>query len=66
MLGVSTAISLLGFIAMLAFMNATHRRSFFGQLSMREYIDELWEERTYAPLGRGIDASRAHILKFSK
>ena len=65
-IGAATALSLLGFIAMLAFMNPSHRQSFFGRLSMRKYIDELWDERTYAPLGQGIDASRAHILKFSK
>ena len=66
MLGVCTAISVLGFGLMIALMNPTHRRTFFGRLSMRKYVEELWDERAYAPLGQGIDASRAHILKFSK
>ena len=50
----------------MAFMNASHRQSFFGRLSLREYIDELFDERMYAPLGHGLDASRAHLLKFSR
>ena len=61
-----TTVSLLGLGLMMAFMNPSHRRSFFGRLSLRQYIDELFEERTYAPFGHGLDASRAHLLKFSR
>ena len=56
----------LGFTVMIVFMNSSHRRTFCGRLSLREYIDEIWEERVYAPLGHGLDASRAHLLKFSR
>ena len=41
---------------MMAFMNASHRRTFFGRLSLRQYLDELFDPRTYAPLGQGLDA----------
>ena len=51
---------------MMAFMNASHRRTFFGRLSLRQYVSELFGKRTYAPVGDGVDASNAHLLKFSK
>ena len=62
----ATALAVVGVALMAANMNASHRKSFCGRLSLKEYVAELWDERTYAPLGQGIDASRAHILKFSK
>ena len=49
------------------YLNAStsHRGSFFGRLSLRQYISELFDTRTYAPIGEGVDASNAHLLKFS-
>ena len=47
-------------------MEPSHRKSFCGRLSLKEYVAELWESRTYAPKGAGLDASRAHLIKFSR
>eukprot|EP00618_Florenciella_parvula_P016977 CAMPEP_0119473200 /NCGR_PEP_ID=MMETSP1344-20130328/4942_1 /TAXON_ID=236787 /ORGANISM="Florenciella parvula, Strain CCMP2471" /LENGTH=2127 /DNA_ID=CAMNT_0007506261 /DNA_START=134 /DNA_END=6517 /DNA_ORIENTATION=- len=65
-LGGATAVALAGAVMMAAAMDPSHRRSFLGRLSLKQYVAELWETRTYAPLGSGIDASRAHLLKFSR
>jgi hypothetical protein len=62
----SVSLSVLGFGLMMGCMNPSRRSSFFGRLSLRDYISELWDVRTYAPIGEGLDASRAHLLKFSK
>ena len=65
-LGGATAVALVGAAMMAAAMDSSHRQSFLGRLSLKQYITELWETRTYAPLGSGINASRAHLLKFSR
>ena len=65
-LGGATAIALAGAAMMAAAMNPSHRRSFLGRMSLKQYVAELWETRTYAPVGSGVDASRAHLLKFSR
>jgi hypothetical protein len=65
-LGGATALALAGAATMAAAMDPSHRQSFLGRLSLKQYVAELWETRTYAPLGSGIDASRAHLLKFSR
>ena len=62
----SMVVAISGFALILAFMNPSHRRSFWGRLSLREYVAELFDSRTYAPVGSGLDASRAHLLKFSR
>ena len=65
-LGGATATALAGAIVMAAAMNPSHRQSFLGRQSLKQYIAELWDTRTYAPVGSGLDASRAHLLKFSR
>ena len=65
-LATSTAIAVVSAVLMALSMNPSHRRSFFGRLCLKQYIAELWDTRTYAPVGSGIDASRAHLLKFSR
>ena len=65
-LAISTATAVVGAVLMALSMNPSHRPSFFGRLSLKQYIAELWDTRTYAPVGSGIDASRAHLLKFSR
>ena len=62
----ATALAVAGAVVMITSMNASHRASFFGRLSLKQYVAELWENRTCAPVGSGIDASRAHLLKFSR
>ena len=51
---------------MVVHMNATHRKTFIEYLPLKAYIDELWDSRTSAPVGTGVSASRAHLLKFSR
>ena len=65
-LGGATIIALAGAAMMAAAMIPSHRQSFLGRQSLKQYIAELWDTRTYAPIGSGLDASRAHLLKFSK
>ena len=62
----ATALAAAGATGMAATMNASHRQSFFGGLCLNAYVQELWQTRTYAPVGSGHDASRAHLLKFSR
>ena len=61
-----TVLAIIGAVLMAMSMDPSYRRSFFGRLSLNQYVGELWETRTYAPIGSGIDASRAHLLKFSR
>ena len=58
----ATGLALLGFALAIVFMNPSHRKTFFGRLSFRQYVAELWDSRTYAPVGKGLDASRAELL----
>ena len=62
----STAVAVAGGVLMAVMMSPSHRRSFWGRQSLREYVSELFDSRTYAPVGMGSDASRAHLLKFSR
>jgi len=61
---VATFMAILGFAVSIAFMNLGYRKTFLGRLSFRQYVVELWESRTYAPIGKGLDASRADLIKF--
>ena len=65
-LATSTTIAVVGAVLRAMSMNPSHRSSFFGRLSLKQYVAELWNTRTQAPVGSGIDASRAHLLKFSR
>jgi hypothetical protein len=65
-LGGATSVAVGGAAMMAAAMNPSHRKSFLGRQNLKQYITELWETRTYAPVGSGLDASRAHLLKFSR
>ena len=62
----STAVAVAGGVLMAVIMSPSHRRSFWGRQSLREYVSELFDSRTYAPVGMGSDASRAHLLEFSR
>ena len=42
------------------------RPKFYEHLPLRAYVIEMWNTRTEAGLGEGMDASRAHLLKFSR
>jgi hypothetical protein len=60
----ATATAALGGLLLLTFMNASHRKTFYAEPRLfRTYlIDWLWERRTWAPMGKGHDASRAYVL----
>ena len=62
----ASMLAVAGAVLAVVAMNPSHRGSFFGRLSLKQYVAELWETRTCAPVGSGIDASRAHLLKFSR
>ena len=62
----ATIMALAGFALAISFMNRKYRRTFLGRFSFREYVAELWESRTYAPIGKGLDASRGNLLYFSR
>ena len=62
----ATVMALVGFALVISFMNRQYRRTFFGRFSFRQYIVELWESRTYARVGNGLDASRADVIVFSR
>ena len=65
-LAMSSATAVVGAALMAMSMNPSHRPQFFGRLSLKQYVAELWDTRTCAPVGSGVDASRAHLLKFSR
>jgi len=68
LLAVSVAafMALVGFAVSIAFMNRGYRKTFLGCLSFRRYLVELWESRKWAPIGKGLDASRADLTSFSR
>ena len=68
LLSVASAIgmALAGFALVIYFMNPKYPQSFLGRLSFRQYVVELWGTRTYAPVGKGLDASRAELLNYSR
>ena len=66
----STALSLCGATLMGCYMNASHRPTFYTHLPLKRYVDQLWAEREEGSFraespAAGLDASRAHLLKFS-
>ena len=61
----ATIMALAGFALAVFFMNRKYRKTFLGRFSFREYVSELWESRTYAPIGKGLDASRGNLLFLS-
>ena len=63
---VATITALAGFALAVSFMNSKYRRTFLGRFSCREYVAELWELREYAPVGNGLDASRANLITYSR
>ena len=63
---VAMAVAVVGFALFATFMNSTHRRPFWERMSLKQYVSELWDTRAYAPNALGQDASRAHLLKFSR
>ena len=62
----ATITALAGFALAIAFMNRKYRKTFLGRFSFREYVVELWESREYAPVGNGLDASRADLIILSR
>ena len=62
----ATITALAGFALAISFMNRKYRRTFLGRFSLREYMVELWESREYAPVGKGLDASRADLIMLSR
>ena len=62
----ATFVTLSGFALAVFFMNHKYCRTFLGRFSFREYVAELWELRTYAPIGEGLDASRGNLLYLSR
>ena len=65
-LGFMSLTGALGFTLLMTLINKTHRRTFYEHLPLRAYVIEMWNTRTEAGLGEGMDASRAHLLKFSR
>jgi hypothetical protein len=63
---VAAFVALVGFAVSIVFMNRGYRKTFLGRLSLRQYVVELWELRTCAPIGKGLDASRANLIDFSR
>ena len=64
---VAAFMALVGFAVSIAFMNHGYRKTFLGRLSLQQYVVELWASRTHAPIGKGLDASRADlIINFSR
>ena len=63
---VAAFVALVGFAVSIAFMNRGYRKTFLGRLSFRQYLFELWESRTWAPIGKGLDASRANLIELSR
>ena len=51
--GGATLTAVVGAGLMACFMNPSHRRTFFMNLSLRVYIKEMWETRTVDPVGTG-------------
>ena len=62
----ATITALAGFALAISFMNRKYRKTFLGRFSFREYVVELWESREYAPVGNGLDASRAGLITYSR
>ena len=63
---VAAFMAFVGFAVSIAFMNHGYRKTFLGRLSFRQYIVELWASRTWAPIGKGLNASRADLITFSR
>ena len=63
---VAAFMALVGFAVSIAFMNSGYRKTFLGRLSLQKYVVELWESRTWAPIGKGLDASRADLITLSR
>ena len=63
---VAACMALVGFAVSIAFMNHGYRKTFLGRLSFQQYNVELWASRTWAPIGKGLDASRAEVITFSR
>ena len=63
---VAVFMALVGFTVSIAFMNRGYRKTFLGRLSLQQYTIELWESRTWAPIGKGLDASRAELINFAR
>ena len=63
---VAAFMALVGFVVSIVFMNRGYRKTFLGHLSFRQYIVELWESRTWATIGKGLNASRADLIGFSR
>jgi hypothetical protein len=63
---VAAFMALVGFVVSIVFMNRGYRKTFWGHLSFRQYIVELWESRTWAAIGKGLNASRADLIGFSR
>ena len=63
---VAALMALVGFAVSIAFMNRGYRKKFWGPLSFWQYVVELWESRTWAPIGKGLNASRADLIGFSR
>ena len=62
----AAVLALVGLALALYFMNRRYRQTFLGRFSFRQYVLELWETRTYAPVGNGLDASRAAVVHLSR
>ena len=62
----ATITALVGFALAISFMNPKYRKTFLGRFSFRQYMVELWESRTYALVGNGLDASRADLITLSR
>ena len=62
----ATISTLAGFALAISFMNRKYRRTFLGRFSLRVYMVELWELCEYAPVGNGLDASRADLITLSR
>ena len=63
---VAAFMALVGFAMSIAFMNRGYRKTFLGRLSLQQYVVELWASRTWAPIGKGLDASRADLITLSR
>ena len=69
-LGISSCVSLMGALLMAAFMNKSHRRTFYSPRSFVRHVNDLWENRTLlhfsdGSFATGHDASRGNIIKMS-
>jgi len=61
---VATLVAVLGLALMFGFMKPKYRSTFYKHHTIRQYVEELWEERTWSSrYGPGKDCSRADIVE---